>query len=186
MRWYCAARRTKPGLVICSQQRRKVTISLAEEVRRRHGELGEAVVGYHVSKDRSASKATQFRGPSTPELLNADIAPFVSVCKRVGIETKDFPTLNAPSEVVIEATMQRMRMLDMLDNEGRLTTMGSSKLSFDFSPEWARTLAKARGILEGGDQDCGSAIPRGRVMHYADTGSLQPPGRGHHELASIH
>ena len=44
-----------------------------------------------------------------------------------------------------------MRMLDMLDNEGRLTTMGSSKLSFDFSPEWARTLAKARehGILEG-------------------------------------
>ena len=29
--------------------------------------------------------------------------------------------------------------------------MGSSKLSFDFSPEWARTLAKAReyGVLEG-------------------------------------
>ena len=47
--------------------------------------------------------------------------------------------------------MQRMRMLDMLDNDGRLTTMGSSKLSFDFSPEWARALAKARehGILEG-------------------------------------
>ena len=55
MRWleeHCAARRTKPGLVICSQQTRKVTISLAEEVRRRHGKLGEAVVGYHVSKER--------------------------------------------------------------------------------------------------------------------------------------
>ena len=90
----------------------------------------------------------QFRGPSTPELLNADIAPLI---KKVGIEIKDFPTLNAPSKVVIEATMQRMRMLDLLDNDGRLTTMGSSKLSFDFSPEWARTLAKARehGILEG-------------------------------------
>ena len=39
----------------------------------------------------------------------------------------------------------------MLDNAGQLTTMGSSKLSFNFSPEWARTLAKAReyGVLEG-------------------------------------
>ena len=49
--------------------------------------------------------------------------------------------------------MQRMRVLDMLDNDGRLTLMGSSKdqASFDFSPEWARTLAKAReyGVLEG-------------------------------------
>ena len=44
-----------------------------------------------------------------------------------------------------------MRVLDMLDDSGRLTPMGSSKLSFDFSPEWARTLAKAReyGVLEG-------------------------------------
>ena len=93
----------------------------------------------------------QFRGPSTLELLNADIAPLVSVCKKVGIEIKDFPTLNAPSATVIEATMQRMRVLDVLDNDGRLTLMRSSKLSFDFSPEWARTLAKAReyGVLEG-------------------------------------
>ena len=63
MRWleeHCTARRTKAGLVVCSQRRRKVTISLAE-VRRRYGELGQAVVGYHVSKDRSASEATRLR-----------------------------------------------------------------------------------------------------------------------------
>ena len=42
-------------------------------------------------------------------------------------------------------------MLDMIDDGGHLTPMGQSKLSFDFSPEWARTLAKAReyGVLEG-------------------------------------
>ena len=36
MRWledHCADRATTPGIVLCSQQRRKVTISLAEEVR---------------------------------------------------------------------------------------------------------------------------------------------------------
>ena len=62
MRWledYCVDRGITPGMVICSQQRRKVTISLAEEVRRRHGELGQAVVGFHVSKHRSAGKATR-------------------------------------------------------------------------------------------------------------------------------
>ena len=60
--------------------------------------------------------------------------------------------LNAPPHrTVVEATMERMRMLDMLDNHGQLTTMGSTKMSFDFSPEWARTMAKAReySILEG-------------------------------------
>ena len=32
---------------------------------------------------------------------------FVSVCKQVGIEIKDFPTLNAPNKVVVEATIAK-------------------------------------------------------------------------------
>ena len=89
------------------------------------------------------------------------------------MEIKDFPTLNAPSATVIEATTQRMRMLDMLDDDGRLTQMGGSKLSFDFSLEWARTLAKAseHGVLEGGS----GAFPRGRTMYHANNGQVQPP-----------
>ena len=62
MRWleeHCADRVTSPGLVLCSQQRRKVTISLAEEVRKRHGTVGHAVVGFHVSKNKSAGPATR-------------------------------------------------------------------------------------------------------------------------------
>ena len=47
------------GIVLCSQQRRKVTISLAEEVRKRHGMVGQAVVGFHVSKNRSAGPASR-------------------------------------------------------------------------------------------------------------------------------
>ena len=62
MRWleeHCADRATSPGMVLCSQQRGKVTISLAEEVRKRHGMVGQAVVGFHVSKNRSAGPATR-------------------------------------------------------------------------------------------------------------------------------
>ena len=62
MRWledHCADRVTTPGIVLCSQQRRKVTISLAEEVRKRHGEVGHAVVGFHVSRNRNAGLASR-------------------------------------------------------------------------------------------------------------------------------
>ena len=82
MRWleeHCAARRSKAGLVTCSQQRRKVTISLAEEVRRRHGEMGEAMVGYHVSKDRNAPEATRLM------YLTEVIGPIIGVYALINI-----------------------------------------------------------------------------------------------------
>ena len=62
MRWleeHCSRRGRKAGRVICSQQRRKVTISLAKEVRRRHGEVGDSTVGYHVSRDRQITDDTR-------------------------------------------------------------------------------------------------------------------------------
>ena len=62
MRWleeFCSQRGRKPGRVICSQQRRKVTISLAKEVQRRHGEVGHSIVGYHVSRDRQITDDTR-------------------------------------------------------------------------------------------------------------------------------
>ena len=62
MRWleeHRADRATSPGMVICSQQRRKVTISFAEEVRKRHGTVGQAVIGFRVSKNKNAGKATR-------------------------------------------------------------------------------------------------------------------------------
>ena len=56
---YCSRRGRKAGRVICSQQRRKVTISLADEVRRRHGEVGRTAVGHHVSRDKSITEDTR-------------------------------------------------------------------------------------------------------------------------------
>ena len=56
---YCSRRARKAGRVIGSQQRRKVTISLADEVRKRHGEVGRTAVGYHVSRDKSITNDTR-------------------------------------------------------------------------------------------------------------------------------
>ena len=122
------------------------TVSFSDLIQQ-GGRSGRVAPGKHVIVASEEQVQRQFRGPSTPELLNADIAPLLSVCKKVGIAIEEFPTLNAPDEVVVQAPTQRMRMLDMLDDGGHLTPMGHSKLSLDFSPEWARTLAR-RGSME--------------------------------------
>ena len=79
-----------------------------------------------------------------------------------------------------------MRSLDMLDDSNRLTPMGSSKLSFDFSPEWARTLAKAReyGVLEGAVKVT-AVLSREDELCTMQTLDYNP-GRGHHEPVAVH
>ena len=74
-------------------------------------------------------------GASAPELLNADVAPLISICKRIEHDPLTFPILNMPDRKDLEATTQRTRMLEMVDDSGRLTLMGKSKLSLDFSLE---------------------------------------------------
>ena len=132
------------GVRVCSPNLRSredvnciQTVSVSDLIQQ-GGRAGRVAPGKHVIVASEEQVQRQFRGPSTPELLNADIAPLLSVCKKVGVAIEKFPALNAPSKVVIAATKQRMHMLDMIDDSGRLTPMGSSKLSFDFSPEWAR------------------------------------------------
>ena len=93
----------------------------------------------------------QFRGASAPELLNADVAPLISICKRINIDPLNFPILNMPDEKVLGAATQRMRMLELLDDKGDLTHLGHSRLVLDYTPEWARFIAKALeyGVSEG-------------------------------------
>ena len=146
------------------------TVSVSDLIQQ-GGRAGRVAPGQHYVMASEEQAQRQFCGPSTPELLNADIAPLISVCKKIGVQIKDFPALTAPSPVVVEATTQRMRVLDMLDNNGQLTQMGRSKLSFDFSPEWARALAKAREY--GVTIKVAAVLSRGRALHRANDGALQ-------------
>ena len=70
----------------------------------------------------------QFRGSNAPEMLNADVGPLISVCKRIEVDPLDFPILNMPDSRVLRAATQRMRMLDLLDDQGNLTLLPPSGL----------------------------------------------------------
>ena len=99
----------------------------------------------------------QFRGASAPELLNADVAPLISICKRINVDPLKFPILNMPDKRVLGAATQRMRMLELLDDKSELTLLGQSRLVLDYTPEWARFIAKA---LEYGYRREQSALRR--------------------------
>ena len=89
----------------------------------------------------------QLRGSNAPNC----VAPLISICKRIGVDPVNFPILNMPDKRVLGAATQRMRMLDLLDDQGKLTHLGQSRLVFDYTPEWARFIAKALeyGVGEG-------------------------------------
>ena len=63
------------------------TVSISDLIQQ-GGRAGRVAPGKHVIVASEEQIQKQFRGPSAPELLNADIAPLVSVCKK-GIEIKD-------------------------------------------------------------------------------------------------
>ena len=95
------------------------------------GRAGRVSPGEHYVMAAKRQVLGQFRGPNAPELLNADVAPLISICKRVQVDPLRFPILNMPDRRVLGAATQRMRMLDLLDDQGNLTHLGQSRLVFD-------------------------------------------------------
>ena len=77
------------GVRICSpnlRSRKNInciqTVSISDLIQQ-GGRAGRVAPGKHVIMASEEQIQRQFRGPSTPELLNADVAPLVSVCKKV-------------------------------------------------------------------------------------------------------
>ena len=80
------------GVRVCSPNLRSredvnciQTVSISDLIQQ-GGRSGRVAPGKHVIVASEEQVQRQFRGPSTPELLNADIAPLLSVCKKVGVE----------------------------------------------------------------------------------------------------
>ena len=126
------------------------TVSVSDLIQQ-GGRAGRVCPGEHYVMASESQVVGQFRGASAPELLNADVAPLISICKRINIDPLNFPILNMPDGKVLAAATQRMRMLELLDDNGELTHLGQSRLVLDYTPEWARFIAKALeyGVSEG-------------------------------------
>ena len=157
------------GVCVCSPNLRSredvnciQSVSISDLIQQ-GGRSGRVAPGKHVIVASEEQVQRQFRGPSTPELLNADIAPLLSVRKKVGIEIEKFPTLNAPSKVVIQATTQRMRVLDMLDDVGQLTPYGKLQALVRFLPGMGPNIGESEGVWSPGrgSQGGSGAFPRG-------------------------
>ena len=91
-----------------------------------------------------------------------------------------------PDRKVLDATSQRVRMLEMMDDAGRLMQMGKSKLSFDFSPEWGRFLGKAAeyGVVQDAVKVAAVLSREDELCTMQVFGSVHPPGWGQHVAAS--
>ena len=138
------------------------TVSISDLIQQ-GGRSGRVAPGKHVIVASEEQVQRQFRGPSTPELLNADIAPLLSVCKKVGIAIEEFPTLNAPDEVVVQATAQRMRMLDIDRQQGSLDAHGTVQAFVRFFPGMGPNIGEGKRVWSPGRGSQGSsgALPRG-------------------------
>ena len=126
------------------------TVSVSDLIQQ-GGRAGRVSPGEHYIMASESQVVGQFRGASAPELLNADVAPLISICKRINVNPLKFPILNMPDQRVLAAATQRMRMLELLNDKGELTLLGQSRLVLDYTPEWARFIAKALeyGVSEG-------------------------------------
>ena len=115
------------------------------------GRAARVSPGEHYIMASESQVVGQFRGASAPELLNADVAPLISICKRINVDPLKLSILNMPDERVLGAATQRMRMLELLNDKSELTLLGQSRLVLDYTPEWARFIAKALeyGVSEG-------------------------------------
>ena len=118
------------------------TVSVSDLIQQ-GGRAGRVAPGSHYIMAAESQVVGQFRGASAPELLNADVAPLISIGKRINVNPLKFPILNMPDDRVLSAATQRMRMLELLNDEGELTLLGQSRLVLDYTPEWARFIAKA-------------------------------------------
>ena len=78
------------------------------------GRAGRVSPGEHYVMASESQVLGQFRGASAPELLNADVAPLISIRKRINVDPLKFPILNMPDKRVLGAAIQRMRMLELL------------------------------------------------------------------------
>ena len=124
------------------------TVSVSDLIQQ-GGRAGRVSPGEHYLMASESQVLGQFRGASAPELLNADVAPLISICKRINVDPLRFPILNMPDKRVLAT--QRMRMLELLDDKSELTLLGQSRLVLDYTPGWARFIAKALeyGVSEG-------------------------------------
>lgn len=121
-----------------------LSISRASAIQRagRAGRI-EAGVVY-----RLGSQATFERKEAhdTPEILSSDISSLLLESKVWGSDITDLPLLDQPSCAQVQQATQLLMMLEVLDNNEKLTPLGRTIHSFGTDPRLAHMLVKAEQL----------------------------------------
>lgn len=97
---------------------------------------------------RLGSKQTFERRNShdAPEILSADISQLLLEAKFWGAELTDLSLLDSPTAQQIEQATKLLQMLEALDNNNKLTPLGTRMLSFGADIRLAHMLIKAQQL----------------------------------------
>ncbi|MBB1417721.1 ATP-dependent helicase HrpB [Pseudoalteromonas sp. SG43-7] len=97
---------------------------------------------------RLGSKQTFERRNShdAPEILSADISQLLLEAKCWGAELTDLSLLDSPTAQQIQQTTKLLQMLEALDNNNKLTPLGTRMLSFGADIRLAHMLIKAQQL----------------------------------------
>ncbi|MBQ4851320.1 ATP-dependent helicase HrpB [Pseudoalteromonas sp. MMG012] len=85
-------------------------------------------------------------GHDTPEILSSDISGLLFEAKVWGSDIRALPLLDHPSEIQIQQATQLLKMLEILDNNEKLTTLGQKIHQFGTEPRLAHMLVKAQQL----------------------------------------
>jgi ATP-dependent helicase HrpB len=85
-------------------------------------------------------------GHDTPEILSSDITSLLLEAKVWGAEIRDLPLLDQPSNNQIEQATKLLKMLEVLDEDGKLTALGKKVHGFGTEPRLAHMLIKAQAL----------------------------------------
>ena len=117
-------------------------ISMAS-VTQRSGRAGRQRAGRSV-RLWSKNEESQFRGSETPELQRADLSSTCLTLADWGVnDPLRFSWFEAPPSAQIQSSQSLLRMLGLLDREGRITSLGRAVVSLPVHPRWGRVLMGA-------------------------------------------
>ena len=81
-----------------------------------------------------------------PEILRSDISQLVLECANWGTSLADLVLLDQPSEKQLSASIKLLQMLEALDDELNITSLGQEMLSFGTEIRFAHLLIKAKKL----------------------------------------
>jgi len=146
---YCRRVRYSPRTGMDHTETARISMSSAEQRRGRAGRLAPGVCyrwwGEHEVLERDTA----------PEITSGDLAPLVMECALWGTPAHEMKFVTTPPPASCARAEQLLRMLDLLDDNGKITQAGKGVMNMGLHPRLGKMVRDAADIGHG---SCGALI----------------------------